>query len=231
MQNYLLLPLTNEEITIIKSQLAGKITSIGMNEFGTFIGMKLMHFIKNEQDPFYQEIHFNFIILSQTEKGLNVIKSFISELKDGYAQSKIVDTIKSTPISYIEDPYSNYAFQNIIKQWPLVITQPLFPLVLGHILQLSIQQCSSNVVEAMLFHAPLEFRSKYIREITLIADISSMMVNRFGTFVLQKMISISNIDEKMQMLSAIKRSFYSVKSAKIKTKWNKICEKLSQSTS
>ena len=146
------------------------------NEYGSFIGMKLMRFIKNEDDPFYQEIKNNFILLSQTEKGLNVIKAFISELKDAKGQAKIVDIIKTNSISYIEDPYSNYAFQNIIKQWPLVITQPLFPLLCNNIMRFSVQQCSSNVVETLLYNAPIEFRKNYIQEIIHLGDISSMFI-------------------------------------------------------
>ena len=141
--------------------------------------MKLMRFIKNGQDSFYQEILYNFITLSQTEKGLNVIKSFIQELKDEQCQLKVIDIIKSNPINYIENPYSNYAFQNIIKQWPLVITNSLFPLILTHILQLSVQQCSSNVIETMLLNSPLEYRAKYINEVTSQKDVSSKYFIRY----------------------------------------------------
>lgn len=196
-----------------------------MNEYGTFIGMKLMRFVQGEDDPFFQEIYYNFIMLSQTEKGLNVIKSFIQELKDKQAQTKIISLITANSIGYIEDPYSNYAFQNIMKQWPQAVTQSLCPLILTHILQLSVQQCSSNVVETMLFNSPPDYRTKYIQEVLSKNDISSMMVNRFGSFVLLKMINICSSGEKLLLIESIKRSLNSVNSAKIKAKWNKICDK------
>lgn len=226
MQNYLLMQISSEEEQIIRVELKGKLTTIAMNEFGSFIAMKLMRFITNDEDTFYQEIKNNFILLSQTEKGLNVIKSFITELKDFKGQAQIISIIMENSLSYIEDPYSNYAFQNIIKQWPLVITQPLFPLIYNNIMRLSVQQCSSNVVEALLYNAPLEVRKNYIREIISISDISSMMINRFGNFVLQKVISIASPDEKQQVLRIIKDSLSFVKSAKIKGKWVKVCNKL-----
>ena len=141
------------------------------NEFGSFIGMKLAHYIGHFEDPIFQEILPNFIMLSQTEKGLNVIKSLICELKDAQSQSIIVAIIQEKAQSYIENLYSNYAFQLIIKHWPYIVTLPLFSLIMNRVQFYSMQQCSSNVVEAVLYNAPEEYRCKYMDEIILSRDI------------------------------------------------------------
>ena len=129
---------------------------------------------------FFKEIFSKFIMLSQSEKGLNVIKTFITELKDEFAQSIIIDLIKQDPLGYIEHAYSNYAFQNIIKQWPLVVTQQLFSLIVHHIQRLSLMQSSSNVIEVMLHYSPIEYKSIYISEITASPDISSTHLTRYA---------------------------------------------------
>jgi hypothetical protein len=145
--------------------------AIYQNEFGTFIGMKLAQYIVHYEDPIFQEILPNFIMLSQTEKGLNVIKSLIYELKDSQSQSMIVAIIQEKAQSYIENLYSNYAFQLIVKQWPYIVTQPLFTLIFNQVQFYSMQQCSSNVVEAVLYNAPEEYRCKYMDEMILSRDI------------------------------------------------------------
>ena len=135
-----------------------------------------MPYVTNKEDPIFKEILANFIMLSQTEKGLNVVKSLIASLKNMQAQVLIVTAIKERAQSYIENLYSNYAFQMIIKQWPFTVTQPLFSQILSKVQYYSLQQCASNVVEAIVYNAPEEYRLRYICELIESKDLSSMML-------------------------------------------------------
>ena len=138
--------------------------------------MKLMAYISDHADPFFEQILANFVMLSQTEKGLNVIKALIASLNDIRAQSLIVEAIVDRAQSFIENQYSNYAFQMIIKKWPFIITEPLFSLILNKLPYYSLQRCSSNVVEAIIYNAPIECKLKYISELIESKDLTSMNV-------------------------------------------------------
>ena len=142
--------------------------------------MKLAQYIAHFDDPLFQEILPNFVMLSQTEKGLNVVKSLIYELKDSQSQSVIISKIVEKAQSYIENLYSNYAFQLIVKHWPFMVTQPLFYLIFNKVQLYSLQQCSSNVVEAVLYNAPEDYRCKYMDEVIECRDICCIVVTSYN---------------------------------------------------
>jgi hypothetical protein len=125
--------------------------------------MKLMPYVISKEDAIFKEILANFMMLSQTEKGLNVVKSLIASLKNLQAQVLIVTAIKERAQSYIENLYSNYAFQMIVKQWPIAVTQPLFLHMFSKVQYYSLQQCS-----------PEEFKLRYMNELIDSKDLSSM---------------------------------------------------------
>jgi hypothetical protein len=148
-----------------------------------------MQYASSKEDPIFKEVLANFIMLSQTEKGLGVIKSLITSLKSVQAQALIVSAIKDRAQSYIENLYSNYAFQMIIKQWPFTVTQPLFEQLLGKVQYYSLQQCSSNVVEALVLNAPEDYKLRYLNELIESPDLSSMTVTSNDDKPIRKLCS------------------------------------------
>lgn len=166
LQALLSLKLTAKEVDIIRNQIQNKLCAICENEHGMYVAIKLMSFIEDERDIIFKEILHDFINLSQTEKGLNVIKKFIVELKSIHAQYLVIAQIMQNPIQYIEHYYSNYAYQLIIKHWSRECIRPLFECVVGCVCYLSNQKCSSNVIETLMTNAPVELLPIYIKEIT-----------------------------------------------------------------
>jgi hypothetical protein len=140
-----------------------------------------MAYLTNENDSFFKEILPSFAHLSKTEKGLNVIKKFIAFLKCEAAQKLVIKAIEYSYIDFIEDTYCNYATQIIIKTWPPSVTVPLFPLILGKIERFSTQRASSNVVEIMLVHSPMDIKKAYFKEIAQIKKLHSKALNRNHT--------------------------------------------------
>jgi len=124
-----------------------------------------MHYITDEKDSIFQIILKYFIQLSQTEKGLNVIKEFVVCLKSTTAQHLIAKKVIEIDIPYIEHGYSNYAFQLMISKWPCDVTAPLFAMIKGNVARLCNQKCSSNVMEAVFSCSPTELFEIFLKEI------------------------------------------------------------------
>lgn len=62
-------------------------------------------------------------------------------------RESLVDFISQNAIELIQDPYGNYAVQEIMEKWKDQNFTTLFNKAKGKIAQLSIQKFSSNVVE------------------------------------------------------------------------------------
>jgi hypothetical protein len=138
--------------------------------------MKLVNYIEDERDQIFVEIFNNFVSLSQNVNGVNVIKSMITVLKGSQSQKLIIDKILEGHIKFMEDKYSNYAFQHIIANWDFSVTKPLFEAVKTNVSYLSAQKCASNSIESVFLRAPIEFLDAYIREIK--ADVISTCLIR-----------------------------------------------------
>ena len=136
----------------------------------------MMHLIKDHNDPIYNEIFSQFIFLSKTEKGLNVVKKLINELKDLVGQQAIIKLVLENASEYIEDFYCNYVIQLIVQCWPIEVIRPVFLLISDKIRQYSLQKSSSNVVETMISCAPMDIKSKYFKEIAEMNDAFSKMI-------------------------------------------------------
>jgi hypothetical protein len=130
-----------------------------------YVIMKLVHYIEDEKDQIFVEILNTLMSLSQNMNGVKVINEMLNVLKSPECRKMIIGKILEDPIKFMEDMYSNYAFQYIIANWDFSITKPLFEKAISNVTYLSTQKYASNSIESVLVHAPFKFFDIYIREI------------------------------------------------------------------
>jgi len=135
-----------------------------------------MHLIKSENDDIYLEILPNFVSLSKTEKGLNVIKKLIIEIRWEKPQQTLINLVLANQKDFLEDFYCNYAIQLMVQTWRTDMTVSLFSLILGKIKQYSLQKSPSNVVETMIVNSDPQMRAQYLKEIKEMVDLHCMVL-------------------------------------------------------
>lgn len=118
----------------------------------------------------------NFTPLSKTEKGLNVIKKLIIELRWQKPQLMLVAQVLAHANNVIEDRYSNYVLQVMVQTWNNEVTVSLFGLILGKIKYYSLQKSSSPVVEAMFINCNTKMRDLYLKELIEMPDLHNKLV-------------------------------------------------------
>lgn len=104
----------------------------------------------------------------------------------------------------IQDPYGNYAIQHAMDVYGDINCSCLIERVLSKVVQLSIHKYSSNVVEkcildtsyVFLFHIfPKSTKRKFVLVLAK-EDINlELMKNKFGSFVLQKALTVAKQDK------------------------------------
>lgn len=126
----------------------------------------------------------------------------------------------------IQDPYGNYAIQHAMDVYGETNCGCLIERVLEKIVQLSIHKYSSNVVEKCIMDSSQVFikiynmlkstKRKFIVALSKEDVNLELMKNKFGSFVLQKALSM---DTHRCLLSSLQKNVSSLYAPNIRQKW------------
>ena len=139
-------------------------------------------------------------------------------------REKLVTFICDNAIELIQDPYGNYAVQEVMEKWSEQDFQPLVNKVKFKVAQLSIQKFSSNVVEKCLLMSDIQQRNDIIFHIAKIDKLVTVMRNSYGNYVVQKALYLSNEDVKIALADAIYENIPVIQDKKIRVKWAQLLQ-------
>ena len=106
------------------------------------------------------------------------------------------------------DQYGNYVIQHILETKKGKNCQDIFKAFKGKVYEMSIHQFSSNVIESCLHYGIKEEKDLMIDEIILKDDkmensLISLVKDKYGNFVVQKMIEYSDKDKNDEIVNKI----------------------------
>jgi hypothetical protein len=115
---------------------------------------------------------------------------------------KIIRVIEPHCIKISENPFGNYVIQALLENYGLNFCNGIVKKILENFIDLSMQKFSSNITEKIIL-----FNNNYIRDYilrkTFFDEINLLLLlkNKYGRFVLQKIIKIldSNIKNDIKM--------------------------------
>jgi len=126
----------------------------------------------------------------------------------------------------MQDPYGNYALQEIMDKWQEQVFLPLIAedgksvvCTTNKIAQLSIQKFSSNVVEKCIKMGNKEQRSQIILQFSKMEKLVNLMQNSFGNYVVQTALELSEGEVRIALTDSVAKSISSIQDKKIRSKW------------
>eukprot|EP00347_Sterkiella_histriomuscorum_P003327 403364711 len=152
---------------------------------------KIMVCFKEEKlDFIYQPIMKYFIELSMDQNGLCVIKKLIGKITNEDKILEIQHLLAEHAVKLVQNPYGNYAVQQAIEVWDVRYCEPIFEKLEDHLMQLSVQKFSSNVIEKILEKASYETVDRYMRKLCNVEVMKSLIKNIYGYYVINKLVLI-----------------------------------------
>lgn len=210
----------DEEEKYFETVLAGHVGMLAIDQQGTHIIQKIItSFTEINRQYIFSEIQKSFLSISKNSHGLCVIKKLVANTTNTANRGSLVDFISQNAIELIQDPYGNYAVQEIMEKWSEQNFTTLYSKVKSKIAQLSIQKFSSNVVEKCLELSNEEERTDFICCIAKIDKLVNVMKNSFGNYVVQKALFIANKEAKEVLADSIYENIPIIQDKKIKVKW------------
>ena len=131
-----------EEEAIYQQEFEGKVLQLSFHANGSYIIQKLLISIRNKQFIF-RELAGSAKLLAVDKIGLCVIKKAIT---DPQISAEILEDL----LVLMQDPYGNYAVQQLVQVWKEDCAHSFRVAMHGKVAQLSIQKYSSNVIEECL---------------------------------------------------------------------------------
>jgi len=123
----------------------------------------------------------------------------------------------------VQNPYGNYAIQHAMDVWPNDCNA-LLERASDKIVQYSNQKFSSNVIEKCIVIATPEIRKRYLMETVKSERLSELMKNKYGNYVILKLIATLDLEGKQLMIQNLVKHLNQVNVAKYRSKWAQLIE-------
>ena len=196
-----------QEKQMILHYILGNESLLALDSKGTHV---LQKFISCTKDEERKELNTNLINLIDKliidPFGVCVLIQLVKHTNDKSISQKIANYItKGGPLSFIQHPYANYAVQILISSNDLSYCDVIIDTIVVNYLSLSMQKYSSNVVENCIKFGKEVTVKKIYKSIMENEKLESLLNNNYGNFVLEKLISRLNKEEKMAIIKKLEK--------------------------
>lgn len=217
------------EKKIIYLGLKDSISIYCYNIYGTHVLEKMLSYF---EDEFIEEIinyvYNNFINLSYHINGICIVKKLLLMTYKKDLHQKLKKIVFDNALNLVVHPYGNYVIQVIVENWEDKELIEILDKYKGKYVSLSMQKYSSNVLERII-EKNEENLNLYIEEICNNQDISEIMRNNFGNYVVQKALKLSTGKNQELLIKEINNNIHKIEDKKIINKWKIIISSKSSS--
>ena len=213
---------SNAEKNIIYLGIKEYINIFCYNVYGTHVLEKMLSYF---EDQFIQEIidfvYNNFMDLACHINGICIVKKLILMIHKKELHEKLKKKILENALYLIVHQYGNYVIQVIMENWENEDLEDIIDLCKDKYVYLSNQKFSSNVVERIIEknNENLEY---YINQICENDNLSQVIRNNFGNYVIQKAVKLSSGKSQEKLIKEIVKNLHKLEDKKIINKWKMI---------
>jgi hypothetical protein len=192
------------------------------NIYGTHVLEKMLSYF---EDKFTQEIidfvYNNFIDLAYNINGICIVKKLILMTHKKELHEKLKKKIYDNTLNLIVHQYGNYVIQVIMENWEENELKDIIDLCKNKYVFLSNQKFSSNAVERIIErnNENLEY---YINQICTDNNLSEVIKNNYGNYVIQKAVKLSSGKIQEKLIKEIVKNLHKLEDKKIINKWKMI---------
>lgn len=109
----------DEEEKFFEGALKGHVGKLAIDQQGTHIIQKVItSFVEHNRQFAFDEITEAFKSVSKTSHGLCVIKKLVANTTIVENRNKLIEFCRLNSVELMQDPYGNYAIQEVMDKWP-----------------------------------------------------------------------------------------------------------------
>lgn len=206
-----LISLPDEE-AVVTAWLRVHFLRLARHEYGTHVVQKLQ---LTCHQAVLELVLAHFPLLAADKFGIGVVKRAITDAV-GAEREVIWQAIAPLALELAQDPYGNYAVQHILDMWPGTAATLYTARLQGCITQLSLQKCSSNVVEKCVEKADPVTLGLILTEVG--GRLALLASNSFGIYVLRSLLRAASEDARTTLKGQLRAVLAQIPSGSLKTR-------------
>ena len=198
---------TNKEKEVILKSIEGNEMNLSLDSRGTHVLQKFISCTKDEERLSINNNLLNILPkLINDPFGVCVLIKLIKYTNDQNIKLKISQYIsENNPLSFIQHPYANYAVQSLFNPNDIVYCNEIIKVIVENFYILSLKKFSSNVVENCIKYGNEDIVSKIYNSLLTEDKLEVLLNNTYGNFVIEKLITRLNKEEKNNFLKEIEK--------------------------
>ncbi|KAL6179486.1 hypothetical protein ACLB2K_051001 [Fragaria x ananassa] len=192
-----------KQISLIISSLECGFLDLIKDPNGNHVVQRCLDCFSIEENRFIFDAAARFCVEIATQRhGCCVLQKCIAHA-NGRHRDKLVTEVSRNGLLLSQDPYGNYVVQYVIElKIPAVMARVISQLK-GHFVLLSMQKCSSHVVEKCLKHYE-ESRAKVIQELLSVSRFEQLLQDPYANYVIQSALSVTKGPLHAALVEAVK---------------------------
>jgi hypothetical protein len=187
----------DEQIEIIVQALERNVVRLIQDLNGNHVIQKCLNRLNSCDTNFiYRAVSQNLVVVATHRHGCCVLQRCV-DYADVLQREMLIGVITKHALQLVCDPFGNYVTQYVLGEQ--VIRQ-----FVGHVVALSMQKFSSNVIEKSLKVASYELRAVLIAEICASPLLPKLLSDCYGNYVVQTALDTANQYTRAQLIDRIR---------------------------
>ncbi|GMY16202.1 pumilio homolog 12 [Fagus crenata] len=195
---------TPEQFCMVVSALNPGIVTLMKNMNGNHVAQRCLQYLTPEYREFlFEAATTNCVDLATDRHGCCVLQKCLSH-SAGEQRHRLVSEITSNALILSQDQFGNYVVQFVFELQLPWATEDILDQLEGNFGDLSMQKCSSNVVEKCLTYAGEEHCTRVIQELIDNPRLDQIMQDPYGNYVIQAALNQSKGALHIALVAAIR---------------------------
>lgn len=204
---------SRKEIEMVRRALAADVVRLVKDAHGNHVIQKvLQRFVYSDKQFIYDAVGNECITIARNKQGCCVLQRCL-EHASTHQRTTLVGHILNCCLDIVQDPFGNYVLQYVLGEKDSKINDTIAIAFLPHLVHLSMNKFSSNVMEKVLRGASIQVQEMYVEMMCNSDIIFRLIQDDFGNYVLQTALVISNPAQGEVLVAAIKPYLPFIKSA------------------
>ncbi|XP_062025885.1 putative pumilio homolog 7, chloroplastic [Rosa rugosa] len=192
-----------KQVSLIISSLECGFLDLIKDPNGNHVVQRCLDCFSTEENRFIFDAAARFCVEIATQRhGCCVLQKCIAHAS-GRHRDKLVTEVSRNGLLLSQDPYGNYVVQYVIELKIPSVMARLISQLKGHFVLLSMQKCSSHVVEKCLKHYE-ESRAKVIQELLSVSHFEQLLQDPYANYVIQSALSVTKGPLHAALVEAVK---------------------------
>ncbi|CAD6340695.1 unnamed protein product [Miscanthus lutarioriparius] len=176
---------TSDEVSMVVSALSHGAITLMMDANGSHVAHRCLQKLSPECKAFLLNAATKYCVeLAKDRQGCCIIQKCIIHANKEQ-KNKLLYSITTRALDLAEHQYGNYVIQFILDLRVTWATNEILDKLQGNYGYLSMQKCSSNVVEKCLKEARGPKRAKIILELVNDPKLQNILLDQYGNYVIQ----------------------------------------------